>query len=75
MNLHAPKARPKRRPAARRRLSTVQKAGIGSAVTVVGLLAIGVVAGILIDRLIDMSDIMDAGGEWDEGGGVHTRWY
>lgn len=74
MNLHAPKARPKRRPAGRR-LSTVQKAGIGSAVTVVGLLAIGVVAGILIDRLIDMSDIMDAGGEWDEGGGVHTRWY
>ena len=56
-------------------MSTVQKAGIGSAVTVVGLLAIGVVAGILIDRLIDMSDIMDAGGEWDEGGGVHTRWY
>ena len=75
MNLHAPKARPKRRPAGRRRLSTVQKAGLGSAVTVVGLLAIGVVAGILIDRLIDMSDIMDAGGEWDEGGGVHTRWY
>lgn len=71
MNLHAPK----RRPAGRRRLSTVQKAGIGSAVTVVGLLAIGVVAGILIDRLIDMSDIMDAGGEWDEGGGVNTRWY
>lgn len=74
MNLHAPKSRPRRRPSARR-LSTVQKAGIGSAVTVVGLLAIGVVAGILIDRLIDMSDIMDAGGEWDEGGGVHTRWY
>ena len=75
MNLHAPKSRPKRRPHGRRRMSTVQKAGIGSAVTVVGLLAIGVVAGILIDRLIDMSDIMDAGGEWDEGGGVHTRWY
>lgn len=56
-------------------MSLAQKAGIGSAVTVVGLLAIGVVAGILIDRLIDMSDIMDAGGEWDEGGGVHTRWY
>lgn len=75
MNLHAPKHRPKRRPGGRRRLSTVQNAGIGSAVTVVGLLAIGVIAGILIDRLIDMSDIMDAGGEWDEGGGVHTRWY
>ncbi len=75
MNLHAPKPRSRRRPAGRRRLSTVQKAGIGSAVTVVGLLVIGVVAGILIDRLIDMSDIMDAGGEWDEGGGVHTRWY
>ena len=75
MNLHAPRFRPKRRTNGRRRLSTVQKAGIGSAVTIVGLLAIGVVAGILIDRLIDMSDIMDAGGEWDEGGGVHTRWY
>lgn len=75
MNLHAPKSRPKQRPAGGRRLSTAQKAGIGGAVTIVGLLAIGVVAGILIDRLIDMSDIMDAGGEWDEGGGVHTRWY
>ena len=70
MNVPRPKF-----PRSRRKLTRLQKAGVGSAVTFVGLLAIGVVAGILIDRLIDMSDIMDAGGEWDEGGGVHTRWY
>lgn len=73
MNLHAPKLRP---PQFRRRpLTRAEKAGIGSAVTVVGLIAIGVVAGILIDRLLDFGDALDAGGEWDEGGGVHTRWY
>jgi len=77
MELHAPKLRfgDRSRPGKRRKLSRMQKAGIGSAATVMGLLAIGVVAGILIDRLIDMSDVFDAGGEWDEGGGVHTRWY
>ena len=69
MNLHAPKFRP------RRKLTRAEKAGIGSAVTVVGLIAIGVVAGMLIDRLLDFGDALDAGGEWDEGGGVHTRWY
>jgi hypothetical protein len=59
----------------RRKLSRAEKAGIGSAVGVFGLIAIGVVIGIVVDRLIDMSDVFDAGGEWDEGGGVHTRWY
>jgi len=24
--------------------------------------------------MLDFDDILDAGGEWDEGGGVHTRW-
>jgi hypothetical protein len=72
MNLPRPKFYPQK---GRHPLTRAQKAGIGSVVTVVGLLAIGVVAGILIDRLIDFGDAMDAGGEWDEGGGVHTRWY
>ncbi|MBX7249472.1 MAG: hypothetical protein K1X35_10575 [Caulobacteraceae bacterium] len=81
MDLHAPKLARKLRgklpPAARprRKLSRVEKAGIGSAIGVVGLIAIGVVIGVVVDRLIDMSDVFDAGGEWDEGGGVHTRWY
>lgn len=73
MNLHAPK--PRKPQLRRRKLTRTQKAGIGSAVTVVGLIAIGVVAGMLIDRLLDFGDALDAGGEWDEGGGVHTRWY
>ena len=64
-----------RLPRMRRKLTRMEKAGVGSAVTFVGLLAIGVVAGILIDRLLDFGDALDAGGEWDEGGGVHTRWY
>ena len=67
--------RPKFPRMRRRKLTRMQKAGIGSAVTFVGLLAIGVVAGILIDRLLDFGDTLDTGGEWDEGGGVHTRWY
>ena len=32
------------------------------------------VAGLLLDRLLDFDDALDAGGEWDEGGGVSTRW-
>lgn len=67
--------RPKLPRLRRRKLTRLQKAGVGSAVTFVGLLAIGVVAGILIDRLLDFGDTLDTGGEWDEGGGVHTRWY
>ena len=30
---------------------------------------------LLLNRLLDFSDALDAGGEWDEGGGVETRWY
>ena len=62
-----------RRPPAlrgRRRFSRGQKAGA------IGLGAVlGVVAGLLIDRLLNFDDPLDTGGEWDEGGGVHTRWY
>ena len=28
----------------------------------------------VIDRLLDFDDTLDTGGEWDEGGGVFTRW-
>jgi len=68
-----PRPRLRRRP--RRPLTQAEKAGIGSALTVVGLIGVGVVLGVLIDRLIDFTDVLDAGGEWDEGGGVTTRWY
>ena len=61
--------------AGRRRLTTSQKVGIGSVATLVGVAALGVIAGVLLDRLLDFNDAMDAGGEWDEGGGVRTRWY
>lgn len=56
-------------------LTRAQKVGIGSAAAVLGVAAVGVIAGVLLNRLLDFSDAMDAGGEWDEGGGVRTRWY
>ena len=58
----------------RRRLTRNEKVGIGSLAVVLGVAAAGVIAGVLLDRLLDFDDILDAGGEWDEGGGVHTRW-
>ena len=61
-------------PHGRRRLTRSEKIGIGGLATLVGIAAIGVVAGIVLDRLLDFDAALDAGGEWDEGGGVFTRW-
>ena len=61
-------------PDGRRRLTRNEKVGVASIVSLLGVAAIGVVAGILLDRLLDFDDALDAGGEWDEGGGVFTRW-
>lgn len=61
-------------PQGRRRLTRNEKLGIGSLAVLLGVAAAGVIAGVLIDRLLDFDDILDTGGEWDEGGGVHTRW-
>ena len=58
----------------RRRLTRNQKVGAASLATIVAVAAVGVVAGLLLDRLLDFDDALDAGGEWDEGGGVFTRW-
>ena len=60
-------------PAGRRRLTRNEKVGVASIVSLLGVAAVGVVAGILLDRLLDFDDALDAGGEWDEGGGVFTR--
>jgi len=61
-------------PDGRRRLTRNEKVGVASIISLLGVAAVGVVAGILIDRLLDFDDALDAGGEWDEGGGVFTRW-
>ena len=61
-------------PRGRRRLTRNQKVGVASLATIVAVGALGVVAGLLLDRLLDFDDALDAGGEWDEGGGVYTRW-
>ena len=61
-------------PAGRRRLTRNEKVGVASIVSLVAVAAVGVVAGLLLDRLLDFDDTLDTGGEWDEGGGVHTRW-
>ena len=58
----------------RRRLTRSEKIGIGSVAALVGVAALGLIAGVLLDRLLDFDDALDAGGEWDEGGGVATRW-
>lgn len=61
-------------PRGRRCLTRNQKVGAASLATIVAVAAVGVVAGLLLDRLLDFDDALDAGGEWDEGGGVYTRW-
>ena len=61
-------------PSGRRRLTRNEKVGVASVVSLVAVAAVGVVAGLLIDRLLSFDDALDAGGEWDEGGGVFTRW-
>ena len=61
-------------PSGRRRLTRSEKIGIGSLATLVGVAALGIIAGVLLDRLLVFDDALDAGGEWDEGGGVSTRW-
>ncbi len=61
-------------PDGRRRLTRNEKVGVASLISLVGVAAVGVVAGILLDRLLQFDDALDAGGEWDEGGGVFTRW-
>ncbi|MBX9460267.1 hypothetical protein N0B44_26390 [Roseibacterium beibuensis] len=60
-------------PTGRRRLTRNEKVGVASLVSLVAVAAVGVVAGLLIDRLLSFDDALDAGGEWDEGGGVFTR--
>jgi len=60
-------------PSGRRRLTRNEKVGVASVVSLVAVAAVGVVAGMLIDRLLSFDDALDAGGEWDEGGGVFTR--
>lgn len=61
-------------PQGRRRLTRNEKVGIGSIAVLLGVAAVGVIAGVVLDRMLDFDDALDAGGEWDEGGGVHTRW-
>lgn len=59
----------------RRRMSRAQTAGAVGVGAILVFAVIGVVAGLVIDRILDFDETLDAGGEWDEGGGVHTRWY
>ena len=61
-------------PDGRRRLTRNEKVGVASLISLVGVAAVGVIAGIMLDRLLQFADALDAGGEWDEGGGLFTRW-
>ena len=62
-------------PSGRRRLTRSEKIGVGSLGAVLGIAVVGLIAGLIIDRLLDFDDALDTGGEWDEGGGVASRWY
>lgn len=61
-------------PAQHRRMTRAEKVGVASAATLIGVAAIGIVAGLLLDRLLTFDDALDAGGSWDEDGSTHTRW-
>jgi hypothetical protein len=61
-------------PQGRRRLTRNEKVGIGSIAVLLGVAAVGIIAGVLLDRMMDFDEALDTGGEWDEGGGVYTRW-
>jgi len=61
-------------PQGRRRLTRNEKVGIGSIAVLLGVAAVGVIADWVLDRMMDFDEALDTGGEWDEGGGVHTRW-
>ena len=50
----------------RRRLTRSQKIGVAGVATLAGVALLGVVAGLLLDRLLDFDDALDAGGEWDD---------
>lgn len=67
-------ARRKAVRAVRARLTGLQKIGLGSAATLIAVAGLGLIAGVVLDRLLNFDDAFDAGGEWDEGGGVFTRW-
>ena len=67
-------ARRKAVRAVRAPLPGAQKIGIGSAATLIAVAGLGLIAGVVLDRLLNFDDAFDAGGEWDEGGGVFTRW-
>ena len=56
-------------PSGRRRLTRNDKIGVASLVSLVAVAAVGLVAGLVLDRLLDFDDTLDTGGEWDEGGG------
>jgi hypothetical protein len=61
-------------PRGRRRLTRNERVGVASIAALIGVAVVGVIAGVVLDRLLDFDDALDAGGEWDEGGGVFTRW-
>jgi hypothetical protein len=51
-----------------------EKAALAGFLGFAALTLVGVAAGLLLGRLVSFDDALDAGGEWDEGGGVHTVW-
>jgi hypothetical protein len=51
-----------------------EKAAWAGFLSLAALTLVGVAAGLLLEHLINFDDALDAGGEWDEGGGVRSIW-
>jgi hypothetical protein len=58
----------------RRALTTKQKVGVGGLITLVAFTAMGVVAGVLLNRLIDFDEALDPSGAWDDDSGARQPW-
>ena len=61
-------------PDGRRRLSPNGQVRVASLISLVGVAAVGVVAGIVLVRLLQFDDALGGRGAWEGGGGVFTRW-
>lgn len=57
-----------------RHLTRAGKIGLGGGATVLVVGLLGVAVGVLLHRLIQLDEALDAGGEWEEGG-ISRRWF
>ncbi len=57
-----------------RRLTRAGRIGVGSGASLVIVGLLGVAAGVLLHRLIQLDSVLDTGGDWEDDG-VSERWF